>query len=522
MAYRYSKLDLDNLAWFPRDLSVRTLVTISVIEGHLRGLSDFQIDFKYPISAIAGKNCSGKSTILALAACAFHNSKEGFVPPKRNLPYYTFSDFFVQTSEEVPPEGIIVRYQILNDNWAKSKSLPDGRGAGWQYRRKGTGGKWNKYARRVRRNVVYFGVNRVVPHSEISVSRSYRKHFAKREIHGWEKDVKRIVGRILNRRYEDFWYKEHTRHRLPLVATRSLTYSGFNMGAGENALFDIFSTIFACPRGVLLIIDEIELGLHEEAQSRLIEELKELCKARHVQIICTTHSHNILRRLPPEGRFFIEKIGNSTIVSPGISPEYAAGKLAGENTNELDIYVEDLMAKYMVESVMDNDTRTRANIIPIGSSSAVLRQLSARYRNLKEGDCIAILDGDKAASLDQLVDEFLRLLESVKDKRGAAEWIRERLCFLPGDTWPENWILSQCTKIDTSRIEDRLILNNAELGEYIEEAIQAGKHREFPTIANRTNLEEEYLKQIFSGCVASCTQRQFVEILSGIERSLSK
>jgi hypothetical protein len=34
-----------------------------------------------------------------------------------------------------------------------------------------------------------------------------------------------------------------------------------------NALFEIFATIFACPEGVLLVIDEIELGLHEEAPS---------------------------------------------------------------------------------------------------------------------------------------------------------------------------------------------------------------------------------------------------------------
>jgi ABC-type transport system involved in cytochrome bd biosynthesis fused ATPase/permease subunit len=37
----------------------------------LRGISDLELVFKYPISVICGRNGAGKSTILALAALAF-------------------------------------------------------------------------------------------------------------------------------------------------------------------------------------------------------------------------------------------------------------------------------------------------------------------------------------------------------------------------------------------------------------------------------------------------------------------
>lgn len=78
------------------------------------------------------------------------------------------------------------------------------------------------------------------------------------------------------------------------------------MGAGESAVFEILTTLFAIGKGALLIIDEIELGLHEKAQYRFIEELKKICLELKCQVICSTHSYAILYSLPPEARVFIE------------------------------------------------------------------------------------------------------------------------------------------------------------------------------------------------------------------------
>ncbi len=243
-----------------------------------------------------------------LAACAYHNGVDGFKLPKRNNSYYTFSDFFIQSEEERAIEGILIQYHILHNNWNKK---PKER-VGVQVRKKEYGGRWNEYSSRMKRNVVFFGIDRVVPHSEKSVYKSYRSHFKPSERKGWEEVVKEIVSKILNKNYDDFWYKKYRGYRLPMVKSGNNTYSGFNMGAGENALFEIFSVIYSCPHGVLLVIDEIELGLHEEAQTRFIEELKKVCKKRKVQIICTTHSYNIMASVPPEARFFVESFNDKT------------------------------------------------------------------------------------------------------------------------------------------------------------------------------------------------------------------
>ena len=60
MDYKYSQIDKDNLEWFKRDDSKATLLSIHLEEGHLRGLSNFEISFEYPISVISGKNGAGK------------------------------------------------------------------------------------------------------------------------------------------------------------------------------------------------------------------------------------------------------------------------------------------------------------------------------------------------------------------------------------------------------------------------------------------------------------------------------
>jgi len=278
MAYNYSKLDEENLKWFPKDNSCATLRTIKVSYGQIRGLREVTINFCYPITAIAGLNGSCKTTVLALSACAFHNSPNGFKLSGRKQPYYTFSDFFIQTKEEVGLGDIIIEYEILYDEWNGFEP-----GAGWQHRVKKLGGRWNNYDSRVDRTVVFLGVERIVPHSERSVSKSYRGRFKLGTDHGWEDNVREVVSRILGTDYASFSYRRHSKYRLPIVAKKDQkVYSGFNMGTGEHSLFELFSIINECPNGSLILIDEIELGLHEKAQENLIQELKKILQEAQI------------------------------------------------------------------------------------------------------------------------------------------------------------------------------------------------------------------------------------------------
>ncbi|MFR1481101.1 MAG: AAA family ATPase [Hydrogeniiclostridium mannosilyticum] len=91
------------------------------------------------------------------------------------------------------------------------------------------------------------------------------------------------------------------------------------MGAGENAVLGLLLEIIAAGRGALIVVDEIELGLHAKAQSMLVRVLKEFCEKYHCQIICSTHSKMVLDELPLDARFLLEEKITQRISYP-ISP----------------------------------------------------------------------------------------------------------------------------------------------------------------------------------------------------------
>jgi predicted ATPase len=492
MAYNYSRLDEENLKWFANDNSCAILRTIKVSYGQIRGLRKVAVEFRYPITAIAGRNGSCKTTVLALSACAFHNVPSGFKLSGRKHPYYTFSDFFVQTKEEAALGDIVIDYEILHDKWKGREP-----GAGWQRRIKKLSGRWNNYDSRVNRTVVFLGVERIVPHSERSVSKSYRGKFKSGTAQGWEDNVREVVGRILGTDYTFFSYRQHTKYRLPVVTKKDyIIYSGFNMGAGEHSLFELFSIINECPNGSLILMDEIELGLHEKAQENLIKELKDVCKKRKFQIICTTHSSRILESLPPEGRIFLERTGVETDIIPEISSAYATGKLSGRPSVELDILVEDEAAKLILETVLDKRLRSRTRFLPIGSAAAVMRHLAARYKETrhKEDNIVEVcvfLDGDKSLKKAEQIGQFTKALENPTEKSAPKDWVEKRLLFIPGNAWPEAWIVKPTNREPYyARFKRELKMSVAEVDDLLDSAYRAGKHSEFYEAAKILTLDK--------------------------------
>ncbi|PLS86425.1 MAG: hypothetical protein CYG60_07295 [Actinobacteria bacterium] len=519
MAFPYSDLNRRNAKWMKADNTCGTLSAVKLAHGRLRGLRPFEIKFEYPIAAIAGENGAGKSTLLAMAACAFHNSEDGFKLSDRANSYYTFSDFFVQSNDEVPPSGIAINYEIRHDRWRGADPGPR-----WQTRKKKVHGKWSDYKTRVKRNVVYFGLQRIVPHYERTTYKANRRRFQLNDLDADMRNrIRKIAGRILGRNYSDFELHEHAKYSLPIASWSGLRYSGFNMGAGESAVFGILTALFAAGRGSLIIIDEIELGLHEKAQRCLIRELDKLCDELHCQIICSTHSHLVLQSLPPEGRFFIETRGEETVITPGISPDYACGKLGGRNTSEIDIFVEDDAAKSILEASLPLAVRERIHIHYIGSSEAVLRQLAARYLERRD-NCLAILDGDKRKENGGLVNRTRKNVDTRyrKSKDEINEWISSRLYYLPGNEWPERWLIESAQAVeDKSDLLHYWGLDSfARLGNALDNALLAGKHREFYTLHEEMQQPQSQIACDLARFVNKSQPENMENLVSRIEELL--
>lgn len=484
MSYAMSQLDKSNIAWFSHDKTRNSLVSIKVNNGNIRGIFPCQVDFTYPISAFVGENGSGKSTLLALAACAFHND-DTFHQFSRKKSYFTYGDFFTFSPEETGLHGIEIVYTIRQ---------PDGDNS--NVRRKKPSGKWNDFNTRKYRNVIYLGINRIVPPSESSAHRSYRKAFEAEEIPADTlQQIQTYASRIFGRNYSSLRIFSHNSYRLFLVQRNAISYSGFNMGTGENAVISILLDLISSGPGTLLVIDEIELGLHAKAQKEFIAVLKEICNDKKCQIICSTHSDIILGSLPPQARFFIQNQNTQTIVTPGISAEYAFGKLSGQNTNELDVFVEDEVGKSIIANILPLQLRERINIYVIGSDQAVLKQMAARYREAKL-NFIAFLDGDKRLMYNQQILKIRDHLETRIDDENIFHANMElRLCYIPGDTWPELSTLQYLLRASNlGELATRWDIPVEDVTSFLEQSLVAGKHNEFFYLAHLLSLDEASIR----------------------------
>ena len=525
MSYSKSNIDTDNISWFKKDNTRATLASISLVKGNVRGLTDFEVNFDYPITAFAGSNGSGKSTMLALAACAFHNDEKGFIPPLRPKPYYTFSDFFIQSADETPVDGIEICYGIRYHKWRGDKI-----GLRYQTRYKKKAGRWNDYSLRVDRNVIYFGVQRVVPHFERSVSKSYSSSFKPGNLPKKTRQrIATIASKIFGKPYQNFDSYHHRKYSLPMVNSAGITYSGFNMGAGESAVFEILTGLFRAGEGSLLVIDEIELGLHEMAQKRMIEQFKKLCKEMKCQVICSTHSHAVLSSLPREARIFLETTGASTYFRPGISADFACGKMGKADAEELDIFVEDECAGSILQEILSLETRKRCRIKSIGSHSAVLGQLASRSREGMD-NCMCVLDGDQSGKLSKGLKSVVDATEasSQKEKDAVMSWAKDRVSFFPGNTWPERWLLDQAIAVFEEDLHVDGInltatwglgINDQVLSQLIEARL-ADKHKEFFELAKSVKLEPKRVRQDVCCLVSLAKPEKFSDLISTIESKL--
>lgn len=517
MKYRESQKDKKLRTWFSADMSHTLLRRIRLATGSLRGITALDISFEYPITAIAGKNGAGKSTILALACCAFHATPSGFKLSRRKNSYYTFSDFFIQHGSETSPQGLAIYYDIAHNNWKASTQVPTGIGIGTQSRKKTKGGKWNDYDLRVKRTVLFLGIERIVPHSERSQSRSYSRVFKDVAPKGWEHKVRDAVGGILGKTYDDFRYLEYSKYSLPIVKCGSTVYSGFNMGAGENALFEIFSTIYAAGAGTLLVLDEIELGLHAEAQRRFIDRLKDVCLEMYVQVICTTHSKEIFDCLPNEARYFLESVNGKTRVSQGVSGEFAFSKLSAITGLEADVLIEDEVARIILLATLPANLRSRVTFTVIGSATALARQLSAIYVRGETRPVIALFDGDQIGKHKDNLEHAKKLAE--KPKPDFDDWYTKRASYLPSNTWPELWLLQKGLEI-IDPLAAVLGATTDDLADTIEYGMQAGKHNEFHEMAKQLGLDTQSCLQLFTTVVAQHFSHELAQVAKDIERAL--
>lgn len=466
---------------FQNSTKYNYLKSIEISGGGIRGLHPSKVEFKYPITAIAGVNGSGKSTLLALVSCAFHNTSS-FLPFGKNSNYYTYSDFFVFAPEE---KGLVSQIEIKS-NYLTDITSTSSKVQGEDIRKKDANGKWNNYKTRPERVVSFLGINRIIPPSEDSKYRAYRGNFKVKTLSDVVKqELINSLTAIFGQGYSDITLKEYKNCRLFYV-TNINQYTGYNMGAGENAVLTLLYEILTAGDGALIVVDEIELGIHVSAQKKLIEVLKQLCKKKHCQIVSSTHSQYVLDSLPLDGRVLIQSSGVSTIITQEISSEFALSALSGQNQPELSVFVEDEVAQSFLQNVLCEEIRKRIDVKIIGSAdNSIPTQMEAHFREGSNNFCV-IMDGDKSTKRKDMIKRIINKLDDRQESESEKnDYFNSRITYLPGDCNPERYLLQSIKNAsDKTFLEQAWLKKTDEIINICDKGIVAGTHSEFWEVHN--------------------------------------
>jgi energy-coupling factor transporter ATP-binding protein EcfA2 len=294
-----------------------------------RGFIGEDITFDFPVTALIGPNGSGKSSVLGVAGCAYKPIKPGTFFPKSTVGDESMSGWRIEydlIDKQLNPRQLVKR----SSNFRQSK--------------------WVR-GEVVDRDVLFFGIERTVPAGEKT---RYKKLMRSTYVHRpplepLDPVVATEVEHILGRSVADYRVTRYGTDDQFLVGRMGLNqFSEFHFGAGESSVIRMIARIEQAPLNSLILIEEIENGLHPVATRRMVEYLIAVAARKSIQTVFTTHSDYALSPLPGEA------------IWASISGKLRQGKLSvealravsGRVDKALAVFVEDEFAKTWVDTIL--------------------------------------------------------------------------------------------------------------------------------------------------------------------------
>ena len=399
----------------------------------LRGIWDMRIPLEYPVSVLAGPNGCGKSTVLFACACAYRvpgGSPRDFSPGSL-FPNFTSRQQAVSSDA---PQETQIEFQYVhrrNDvamSWRRRKS--------WARTFSG-----QKQGIQPERQVYLRTLANLTNPSEVrSVLQLGRKQ-VRTETLGAELLI--FAHRVLPWRYRNLELISGPASDLLFAEVEDLgqtRYSEFHMSSGERSILRISKDVSAL-ENALVLIDEIDTGLHPYTQQQAMLELQRSALRQKLQVVVASHSPVVLDSVPPEARIFLDRDEATGQVrrSPPFRDIFQRA-LYGQSRDQLSILCEDAVAEGVLRGVLDVlnvELGLLHGDVVIGRNTG-RDEFPGHVRTLAKFDrlsgFIIVLDGDSRALEDTL--------HRVAERHGHAV----QLLFLPGDGPPEQWLWERVRK----------------------------------------------------------------------------
>ncbi len=349
-----------------------------------RAFNKKTITFDFPVTALVGPNGGGKTTLLGAAACVYASVKPSL--------------FFAKSGKfDSSMKNWKFEYEVIDRQMRQSDSV----------RRtvKFKNLKWSREG--LSREVVHVGVSRTVPLTE----RADMKRFTGGRFDVPDDQIERLtddavvaIAKILDKDVSQFKNViVDKKGGITIIAGQTASgdaYSEFHFGAGESSIIRIVQRLESASENSLVLIEEIENGLHPLATMRLVEYLVELAERKKLQAIFTTHSNDALTPLP--GKAIWSAInGNLYQGKLDIASLRAIG---GHIDSRLTIFVEDRFAKAWVEETLRYIEGIALDAIEVhflrGDGTAVRIHLDHNLNPSSKFPSVCLIDGDSEQEED--------------------------------------------------------------------------------------------------------------------------
>ena len=395
----------------------------------IRGINGLRVRFEYPVSVIAGGNASGKSTVLFAAACAYKVPGAGV---RDFVPSTLFPDYHAKVGSRRDERGeVVMDFEY---------STPKGRRS-MRWRR---GKSWNrsffgrKGATQPERSVYLRTLANLTSPSEVRgvLAMSHLKSPPQETaLTPWESD---FAQRMFPFRYTEVVNLSSNRKSLLFaVQEGGAKYSELHMAAGERAILRLSEKIAHLQNG-LVLIDEVEAGLHPWVQQLLMLQLQKLALQNNLQIVVTSHSSIVLNTVPSTGRIFLERDEQGSVSVVPAYRDIVQNALYGLSGHTLNVLCEDKAAEAILWGLFDHIAlRDRINreSIKVGrdTGASEFPTHAKAFRKFGQIDNVVfVLDGDRRDSGDE---------EKIRKAAGQGQDVP--ILFLPGGSAPEVWVWEQ-------------------------------------------------------------------------------
>jgi predicted ATPase len=476
------------------------LRTIEFGSPAFRKLGNMRIEFGERFTVIAGHNGIGKSTILALIANA-----SGLSSSKEFKSYFNENAFQANLNEIIHLDSIqdyddyngsepdtSITYEIAKTNLVKRCDLVK-RETG-QIRVVPRNSPTRDFvandltikgSSKVPLPTLYLGMTRALPVGESEDVVSSAKTLVAEDDAAYIEDV---IQRVIpfNARQDTpngitsqsiKRTKKFSLHPDYAYNTRCVSLGQDNVSSIATALASFRKLKREMPTypGGLLLIDEVDAGLHPRAQEKLFAALTMEARALDLQIIVTTHSLNLIRLVHPDfqskhRRVFPDRVVYLTDTGAPRAANYTYEQISNDmqvtlgapkvrsSVKKLKVYLEDLEAEIFFNALLTPALKSRVrkeagvtlNVVGLGAGSENFKGYVRKDPYFKS--VLIVLDGDAALtaepnfvalpggtaiqrslSPERTLIQFLRSIVEHPDQHGntlqkvTTDFIRERL-----------------------------------------------------------------------------------------------